>query len=398
MKSRRGFELSAVSCQLVVAGGLFAFATNALALDRVPIAVVWMGDAASLEAGGAQRTVEEVNLQLARTQTARPIDGTEDRRTLVEGGPATRVQLLLRRAEASFVKLKYTDAARDYEAAEQLLLTDVPFDFLRATLGDVERNLLACYDQLGRADDAARAAERLSWTAGSNDDMKRLLDRYWVPRSWEPALPPVTVDSEPPGATVYRDLRELGRAPQTMPGGDPGVDVLDVEAHGFRRAHRELRAGETTKVALVKEDRLGVLVDAIRAQSPDAKPKDVAAVGRRVGAARVLVLLPDGPKKLLGRWLDVDKATWAPESVRVDASGGAAMEHLALYAAPKEPAGGAPVGAIAAQPAPGAKRSRLGMWGKWYTWALAGGVVALVVGVLVASKVGDDSLTVTASH
>ena len=57
--------------------------------------------------------------QLQRTPTARPIDGVEDRRTLVEGGPATRVQLLLRRAEESFVKLKYTDAARDYEAAEQ---------------------------------------------------------------------------------------------------------------------------------------------------------------------------------------------------------------------------------------------------------------------------------------
>ena len=63
---------------------------------------------------------------------------------------------------------------RDYEAAEQLLLTEVPLDFLRTTLGDVERNLLACYDQLGRGADAARAAERLSWTAGSNEDVKRL--------------------------------------------------------------------------------------------------------------------------------------------------------------------------------------------------------------------------------
>jgi hypothetical protein len=369
----------------------------ALAVDRAPIAVVWMGDAASLESGGAQRTVEDVNKQLARTPTARPIDGVEDRRALVDGGPATRVQLLLRRAEGSFVKLKYADAARDYESAEQLLLAEVPFDVLRTTLGDVERNLLACYDQLGRAADAARAAERLSWTAGSSEDMKRLVDRYWVPRSWEPARPPVTVETEPPGATVYRDLRELGPAPQTMPGGDPGIDVLDVEARGFRRAHKELRSGETMKVALVKEDRLGVLVDAIRAQVPDANPKDVAAVGRRVGAARVLVLLPDGPKKLLGRWLDVDKAAWAPESVRVDAGGGAAMERLAMYAAPKEPAGPPVVAGVAAAP-PEKKKSRLGAWGKWYTWVAAGAVVALVVGVLVASKVGDDSLTVTAAH
>ena len=151
-------------------------------------------------------------------------------------------------------------------------------------------------------------------------------------------------------------------------------------------------------MALVKEDRLGVLVDAIRGQAPDANPKDVAAVGRRVGAKRVLVLLPDGPKKLLGRWLEVDKAAWAPESVRVDAGGGAAMERLAMYAAPKEVAGPPLVAGAVSAPAPEKKKSRLGPWGKWYTWVAAGGIVALVVGVLIASKVGDDSLTVSASH
>jgi len=372
-------------------------ATPALALDRIPVAVVWMGDAASLEEGGAQRTVADVNTQLQKTQTARPIDGVEDRRTLVEGGPATRVQLLLRRAEASFVKLKYADAARDYEAAEQILLAEVPLDFLRTSIGDVERSLLACYDQLGRAADAARAAERLGWAAGSSEDMKRLVDKYWVSRAWEPARPPVVVESEPPGATVFRDLREIGPAPQTIAGGDPSVDVLDVEAKGYRRAHRELRAGETVHVALVKEDRLGVLVDVIRAQSPDAKPQDVAAVGRRVGAKRVLVLLPDGPKKLLGRWLEVDKAAWAPESVRVDAGGPQAMERLAMYAAPKEQAG-PPLAAGVAKAPEQPKKSKLGPWGKWYTWVAAGGIVALVVGVLIASKVGNDSLTVTATH
>ncbi len=368
----------------------------ALAVDRIPIAVVWMGDAATLEEGGAQRTVADVNAQLARTHTARPIDGIEDRKTLVEGGPATHVQLLLRRAEGSFVKLKYADAARDYEAAEQLLMNEVPLDVLRATIGDVERNLLACYDQLGRVNDAARAAERLGWAAGSSEDMQRLIDKYYVSRAWEPARPPVVVESEPAGAVVYRNLREIGPTPQTVAGGDPTVDAIDIEAKGFRRAHRELGAGETVRVALVKEDRLGVLVDAIRAQSPDAKPVDVAAVGKRVGASRVLVLLPDGPKKLLGRYLDVANKTWAADSVRVDAGGGAAMERLAMYAAPKEQAGPPLAAGVAAQPEP--KKSKLGPWGKWYTWVAAGGIVALVVGVLIASKVGSDSLTVSAMH
>ncbi|MDB4969991.1 MAG: hypothetical protein JWN44_5680 [Myxococcales bacterium] len=384
------------------AGAAFAVtmmaAAPALALDRIPVAVVWMGDAASLDAG-ALRTVEEVNAQLSRSRTARPIDGVEDRRALVDGGPATRVQLLLRRAEQSFVKLRYADAARDYEAAEGLLLNEVPLEVLRSSLADVERSLLACYDQLGRPADAARAAERLSWTPGTNEDMKRLMDKYLVTRAWEPARSPVSVDSEPPGALVYRDLRELGKAPQTMPGGDPAIDVIDVEAPGYRRAHRELRGSEQIKVALVKEDRLGVLVDAIRAQAPDADPKSVAAVGRRVGATRVLVLLPDGHKKLLGRWLDVDHAAWAPESARVDATGAPAMEKLAMYVAPKEPAGGAPeLTATAAAQKEAPKKSRLGAWGKWYTWVAAGAVAGLIIVLVVKDKVGDDSLAVTASH
>jgi hypothetical protein len=370
-------------------------ATPALAVDRIPVAVVWMGDASTLDAG-AQRTVEEVNAALGRTRTARPIDGIEDRRTLVDGGPTTRAQLLLRRAEQSFVKLKYADAVRDYEAAETILLNEVPLDVLRRMLADVERNLLACYDQLGRAREAARSAERLAWTPGSNEDMKRFLDKYLVSRAWEPARPPVTVDSEPPGALVYRNLRELGKAPQTTAGGDPSIDVLDVEAPGYRRAHRELKSGETVKVALVKEDRLGVLVDAIRDQAPDAAPKDVAAVGRRVGAARVLMVLPDGHKKLLGRWLDVNRAAWATESVRVDATGAPAMEKLAMYAAPKETAG--PSLAVTAQPQPEKKKSKLGPWGKWYTWVAAGAVAGLIIVLVVKDKVGDDSLTVTATH
>src|SRR5262249_33529706 len=153
---------------------------------------------------------------------------------------------------------------------------------------------------------------------------------------------------------------------------------------------------------------LGVLVDQIRAQAPDAPPKDVAAVGKRVGATRVLVLLPDGPKKLLGRWLDVAHAAWASDSVRVDANGPAGMEELAPYAAPKEPAGPPPSSLVAsANQGKDTKdnkdnktvtKKKNGPWGKWYTWAAAGAVVALVGGLLIAQHVGSDTLNVTAAH
>jgi hypothetical protein len=116
----------------------------------------------------------------------------------------------------------------------------------------------------------------------------------------------------------------------------------------------------------------------------------------------VLVLLPDGPKKLLGRWLDVDHVAWASDSVRVDSNGAAAMERLAQYVAPKEPSG-PPPSVVATPNAAVAKKAastnkKIGPWGKWYTWVAAGAVVALVGGLLIAQHVGGDQLNVTAMH
>jgi hypothetical protein len=365
--------------------------------DRAPVAVLWLGEGPIDES--AQRTVDEVNAALARSQGARPLDSVDDRRALVEGGPATRVEALVARAEAWFVKLKYADAARDYEAAEQILFHEVPFEVERQRLAAVERNLLACYDQLGKADKAQRAADRLSFTAGSNEDLAALLAKYPPKRTYQPALPPVRVSSEPPGAIVYRDLLEIGPTPVGVAGGDPAVEIIDVEAPGYRRVHLPLKTGlagdAEVQVTLAKEDRLGVLVDHIRQQAPDAPPAEVAALGRRVGAVRVLVLYPDGPKKLLARYLDVSRGKWADASLRVDASGPVAMERLAGYASPT--ASAQPAAAAVAQ-APPPARTRLGAWGKWYTWVAAGAVVALVVGLLIAEHVGDDKLTVTATH
>ncbi len=369
--------------------------------DRSPVAVLWMGDAQTLDEG--TRVAEEVNAALNRTPGARGLDSAEDRRLLIEGGAVTRVQAIVTRADAAFVKLKMAEAAKEYEAAEQLLSTDVPFLVTQQKLGAVERNLLVCYDQLGRHDDAARAAERLSWTAGSNEDVKTLLDRHLRNRAYQPAWAPVKVTTVPPGALVYRNLQAAGASPLEVAGGDPAVDVLDFEAPGFRRAHVELThsAGEIV-VTLVPEERLGALVDEVRARAPDSPPPLVAKLGKRVGAVRVLALQPDG-NKLLARWLDVPSAKWAAASIRVDAAGQPAMDRLAGYAAPAANAGAdlshPVVAAVVGKAAPKvAAKSKWGAWGKWYTWVAAGGVLVLVAALLIAQHVGDDSLTIAVSH
>jgi hypothetical protein len=365
----------------------------AAAADRIPIAVVWLGD--SPEDG--LRVAHEVNVGLWRSPAARPLDSAADRKALVEGGPATQVSEAITRGDALFAKLKFADAAKQYAIAEELLLLQTPIAVAQRRLGAVERALLACYDQLNMPEDAARAAERLSWTAGTNEDVAKLLERHRRDRRWQPALPPVQVSSIPEGAQVYRNLQPIGAAPQAVAGGDPSFDVIDVELAGQRRFHAALGSPlsgmASVEAKLQKEDRLGVLVDDLRMQSPEPPAGQVAVVGKAVGAVRVLVIAPEGPAKVRGRWLDVSKGVWGGDAISVDAAGDTAMNRLADYASP------AVAAPVAAAPPPAKKAEKpKSAWGHWYTWVAAGGVLVLIGTLLIVDRVGDDKLTVTASH
>jgi hypothetical protein len=375
--------------------------------DRAPVAVVWLGDPTTVSEGA--RVAEEVHRALSRSKTGRGLDGAEDRRLLVEGGPVTRAAQAQAHGEALLAKLKCADAVRDFEAAERILLEEVPIAVTQTMLGSVERSLLFCYDNLGRGADASRAAERLSWTAGTNEDVAALVARHLVPRGWQPSFPPlrVNVEIDPtvaprPQPQVYRNLQPLGVAPVVVPGGDPAIDVLDVEAPGYRRVHRELgRTGGDVTIQLVKEDRLGLAVDELRASGAEPSSEAVAALGRRVGAERVVTLTPDGAK-IVAHVVDVKTRKWAAPPIKVDAQGQVAMERLAGYGAPQPTAQGgtsAPSvkvadGGVKKEAPQPPKKSKWGSWGKWYTWVAAGAVVVLVGGLLIAQNVGSDSLTI----
>jgi hypothetical protein len=364
--------------------------------DRVPVAVVWLGDATTIEDG--TRVAGEVGAALSRSKdgTGRPLDSAADRKALVEGGPATQAELQILRGDAAFAKLKFSDAAKAYVLAELMLLEETPLSVTQRRLGAVERALLACFDQLNMPEEAARAAERIGWTAGTNDDVQKLLERHQKDRRWQPAMPPIQVTSVPEGAQVYRDLQPLGVSPQAVAGGDISVDVVDVELAGYKRFHQPLAAGltpVTVEAKLVKEDRIGVLVDDLRLQAPEPPVGQVAEVGRRVGAARVLVIAPDGAARLRARWVDVKKSTWGGAALNVEAAGQSAMDRLANFVAP------APVVAVAPPAAPTKPPEKpKSAWGKWYTWVAAGGVLVLIGTLLIVDRVGNDQLTVNASH
>jgi hypothetical protein len=377
---------------------LMLLAGVAHAADRVPVAVVWLGDPASLDEGG--RVSAEVGAALGRNAngSGRALDSAADRKALVEGGPATHAEQLIARGDAAFAKLKFSDAAKAYVEAEQVLLEDAPLSVAQRRLGAVERGLLACFDQLNLPEEATRAAERLGWTAGTNDDVQQLIERHRRDRRWHPVMPPVQVTSVPEGAQVYRNLQPVGVAPQTIAGGEPSIDAVDVELAGYRRFHQPLPsglgAGNVVEAKLVKEDRIGVLVDDLRMQAPEPPAGQVAALGKRVGAARVLVIAPEGSAKIRARYVDVQKGGWSGNPLVVDAAGQQAMDKLADYVAP------GPSVAVVAQPAKPAKGpdKPKSAWGKWYTWVAAGGVLVLIGTLLIVDRVGDDKLTVTAKH
>jgi hypothetical protein len=388
----------------IVAFTLAFLAWGGVALaDRIPVAVLWLGDANTVDQG--MRVTDDVSRALSHFAGARTLDSADDRHVLVEGGAATREATTQARGDELFVKMKCGDAVKEYEAAERMLLEETPFEVAQRRLGAVERNLLVCYDQLGRADDATRAAERLGWAAGSNEDVQKLLERHQRSRVWQPAYAPSKVVTEPAGGLVYRNLQPIGAAPVEVSGGDPSVDVIDVELAGRRRVHQALgHDGGEIRVQLPKEDRLSEMVDRVRAKAPDAPPAEVSQIGKRVGAARVLALYPTG-NKVMARWLDVGTAQWAAASIKVDASGTPAMERLAGYVAPRVEGGeaaqlavNAPPATVVKVPPPPQQKSKWGAWGKWYTWVAAGGVLALVAGLLIAQNVGSDSLKVDVSH
>ena len=213
------------------------------------------------------------------------------------------------------------------------------------------------------------------------------------------------MSSDPPGAQILRNLQAVGVTPLAVRGGDPSLDVLDLQAPGRRRVHLPLPSGGDVAVPLPVEDRVGVLVDEVRLQAPDAPLALVAALGRRLGAARLLALMPTGSSTVRARWFDVAKGTWAADPIDVDASGQPAVDRLVAYviggqvpppAVAAATVAGAPVVAVTTA-APPPKKQR-GPWAKWYTWVAAGAVVAGVVTLVLVDRVGSDKLTVSASH
>ena len=150
--------------------------------------------------------------------------------------------------------------------------------------------------------------------------------------------PPVTVESEPPGATVYRDLRELGAAPQTMAGGDPAVDVLDVEAARLpARASRAARGRDDARRAGQRRS-----PGRARRRHARAGARRAAERRRRASAAASApracwCCCPTVPRSSSAAGSTSTRPRGRPSRRASTPAAQPAMDHLARYAAPRSP-------------------------------------------------------------
>ena len=360
-----------------------------------------------------------------------------------ENGGLAHAVTTLERARQALTALRCGEALVPItQAIDRLLLEHLIAD-TRPLLGDLYSLLLLCADRVNDAAVAKRAAGALfALRIAVPPDVALVLARHQTPVPYGPPMPPVRVESDPPGAQVSRNLAGLGPTPLWVEGAAaetstpgqasgtaPAADFIDVELPGFRKLHRALPASGELVLALRPEDRPQVLLERAALQEPGsaAQAATLRALGELVAASRnpatprqIVVAWPKAQagtavagEALFARVYDLEKRDWQAAQTEI-AAGPATIQGPALAALPHRGDGPLPAGVASALAAGGAGKSAAGKDGaggkeapkkkglfgntKWYTWVVAGGVVALIAGLLIAEKVSPEKVTISATR
>ena len=344
------------------------------------MAVVWLD--------GPHGDVGVLETALGAHGEVQPLADPALRGTLAEGGVGSQLGRQVAAARDFVAAQQCSQALPLLDAAQELAMGELPTAEARPRLAEIGRLALACADLLRDDGRAAQAARLFTLAAESpGPEVAALLGRHPVPPA--PSSGGLRVESEPPGATVFVDLRPVGVTPIDLPGERRGDAFVDLELAGYRKVHRQSVAPGTLAVALAQEDRPGPLVERLRAARGDASEADVAALGRRVGAGRILVArhAPGRADLVEARLLGVGDGRWLRPAITVAVAelGPRLARYAALAAEP--PKADAASQQKTAAPIPA--------WKKWYVWVTGGALLSLVVGLVVATRVGDDKVTIT---
>jgi hypothetical protein len=350
-----------------------------------------------------------------------------ERAVLLPGGALRAAGIVVAQARLALTTLRCGEVLAPLEQAGDAVLAEQPLPEARTLLGELYGLLLFCADRAGdRARGEKAAAALVALQVPVPADVALVLARYQPQQMFGPPRPPSRLETEPPGAMALRNLRALGPTPLAVPGGRPDEDVLDVELPGMRKLRRPLGSGEQLVLSLRPEDRPPVLLDQI-AQRPVGSDEQEAALRRLAEAPVPPASLPGrrvtvvGPRQrsgvpvagepLVARAYDLDRRAWLGPVTEIPIGEGGAQAQKLLALAPAAAApGSAPLppgvaAAVAKAPAAPADKDK-GKTGsrlpfaktKWYTWVVAGGVVALIAGLLIAEKVSTDKVVVTATN
>jgi hypothetical protein len=366
--------------------------------------------------------------------------------TLVEPdvGGLAHALTTLGRARQALAALRCGEALQPITQAIDRLLVEHLIVETRPILGDLYSVLLLCADRANDATVARRAAAALfALRVAVPPDVALVLARHQTAIPYGPPMPPVRVESDPPGAQVARNLLPLGPTPLWVEGGaadaaaasaggtaSPSADFIDIELPGFRKLHRPLPATGELVLALRPEDRPQVLLERASLQEPGSAAQaailrtlaDLVAATKTAATPRQIVVV--WPKEQAGtavagealaaRVYDLDKRDWLAAQTEI-AAGPLPSQGPAVVALLRGGDAATPAGVTAALAAGGAAGKgaagkdaaagkeapkKKGLFGntKWYTWVVAGGVVALIAGLLIAEKVSPEKVTISATR
>ena len=374
--------------------------------------------------------------QAGETPSLSLVPELEKRLRLVQPGPLQKAAGAVKKAQTALASLRCSEAVPALRQAGEDLLAEAPWKEAQPVSRDVFGLLLVCADRIGDAENARRAAQvLLSQKDPLPADVSLVLARHDPGAVFGPMREPVWVETDPAGALVFRNAEPVGPSPVAVPGGRTDADVLTVVSPGMRNVRLPLGSGGKMFLSLRPEDRLPVLLDPVAALplGSEEQGKLLAQLAQNPVVVTQLGrhLLLFGPKErqgkpveqepLVARVYDFQQRAFllTPSDIAIGPPPAQTEALLALFSAPKPtgaaqtatastgtvPSGTAPIattpGAATAKSAPADNKSGSKLpfaKTRWYTWVSAGGVAALIAGLLIAERFSSEKITVTATH
>ena len=284
-----------------------AFAVVNLSGQDLPAAVL----------GEAEREYARLRPGLA------PINDQQIKRLLTTGETATSaVTRLVDEARAKRSVGACVEAIPLATQAEDVALNSVAPDEAREPLKAIYTLMVACEDNLGRAEARAKAARRLrALVALPPDDLPAGLWESYVEKAVPgPGTVELQVDSEPPNAQILLNFHPVGVTPTTvkLP---PGEVLIELQKEGYKKAFRRLEIqnhAERTVFRLidVKRDRSELIAQAMATLSGKDELSDHPRTLSQLAQwsrADALVLLRSAGDRVSIQFFDAERGQLAQE-------------------------------------------------------------------------------------